>query len=161
MSGAAPDASGRASGAGDAPPSAEAPRADAHTTATWRREGMRFVAESGDAPALVVDGDGRVGPSPMQLLLHSLAGCTASDVVDILGKMRVSIDDLSLEITASRAELPPRRYTGIRLLYRASGLDPEDRPKLRRAIDLSHEKYCSVVHSLREDIAITIDVEHG
>jgi putative redox protein len=158
VSDAAPDATGRAAGAdeGQAP---SGPRPDARTTAEWRREALRFVAESGNAPALVVDGDGRVGPSPMQLLLHSLAGCTGSDVVDILAKMRVPIEDLSLELTASRAPDPPRRYTAIHLAYRAVGIDPAHADKLRRAIDLSHEKYCSVIHSLRDDIAITVAVD--
>ncbi|HSM36549.1 MAG TPA: OsmC family protein [Longimicrobiales bacterium] len=158
MSDAAPDAAGRAAGAveGQAP---SGPRADARTTTAWRRVGMRFVSESGDAPALVVDGNGRVGPSPIQLLLHSLAGCTGADVVDILAKMRVPIEDLSIEATASRADDPPRRYTAIHLAYRAVGVDPAHADKLRRAIDLSHEKYCSVLHSLREDIAITVALD--
>jgi putative redox protein len=161
VNGAAPDAKGRAAGAAEARVPAEPLRVDAHTTAAWLHEGMRFVAESGDGPAFVLDGDGRVGPSPMQLLLHALGGCTASDVVDILAKMRVSIDHLSVDATASRAPDPPRRYTAIHLAYRAVGIDEADRPKLRRAIDLSHEKYCSVMHSLREDIAVSVAIEYA
>lgn len=120
---------------------------------------MRFVVESGDAPAFVLDGNGRVGPSPMQLLLHSLAGCTSSDIVDILGKMRVPYDGLDLDVTASRADTPPRRYTAIHLHYRVAGVDREHEAKVRRAVDLSLETYCSVVHSLREDIPVTVSVE--
>jgi putative redox protein len=124
-------------------------RADAGVRAEWRGALLRFVSGAGDAPAVVVDGDGVTGPSPMQLLLHSLAGCTGADVVDILSKMRVALDGLTVGITATRAPDPPRRYTAIHIAYRARV----------RAVALSHEKYCSVLHSLREDIEIRFDVD--
>jgi putative redox protein len=134
-------------------------RADAGVRAEWRGALLRFVSGAGDAPAVVVDGDGVTGPSPMQLLLHSLAGCTGADVVDILSKMRVALDGLTVGITATRAPDPPRRYTAIHIAYRARGIGPADRDKLVRAVALSHEKYCSVLHSLREDIEIRFDVD--
>ncbi len=161
MSGSAPDEPGTASGAtpSTAAPTVALDRVDASMRADWLGRGLRFVSQAGDAPALVVDGDGVTGPSPMQLLLHSLAACTASDVVDILGKMRVSLSGLTLRVTATRAPEPPRRFTAIHLSYETRGLDPADEGKLRRALALSHEKYCSVLHSLREDIEIRTEVE--
>lgn len=161
MSRPAPDEPGSASGAApsSAAQTARLDRVDASTSAEWRGEGLRFVSEAGTAPALIVDGDGVTGPSPMQLLLHSLAGCTASDVIDILGKMRVPVSGLTLRISATRAPEPPRRYTAIHLAYTTRGIDPADEDKVRRAIALSHDRYCSVLHSLREDIEIRTDVE--
>ncbi|MEN8376279.1 MAG: OsmC family protein [Gemmatimonadota bacterium] len=159
MSRADTDAAAGASGAATSPLDDSSPiRVDAQVAAEWLGQGMRFVSQAAAAPAVVVDGDGVAGPSPMQLLLHSLAGCTASDIVDIAAKMRLPMSHLTVSITATRAEQPPRRYTAIRFSYRARGIDPADEDKLGRAVTLSHEKYCSALHSLREDIDVRFDV---
>lgn len=94
----------------------------------------------------------------MELLLLSLAGCMGIDIVDIAKKMRVSIEGLDLRLEGDRAVEPPRRYTRIRILCDARGVSEEDRPKLQRAVDLSSEKYCSVLHSLRPDIPIETEL---
>jgi putative redox protein len=75
-------------------------------------------------------------------------------VVLILQKMREKLGDLRIDVAGVRREEEPRRYVAIHLDYRVGGeaLDPS---KVRRAIDLSLEKYCSVIHSLAPDIAIT------
>ncbi|MFL5402551.1 MAG: OsmC family protein [Gemmatimonadales bacterium] len=120
---------------------------------TWQ-EGLRFSAGSPDGPTMTVDGDNAAGPGPMLTLLLAAAACTASDVVVILEKMRIKLAALRIEIEGVRREEEPRRYVSIHFDYRLGGvgLDPA---KARRAIDLSLEKYCSVVHSLAPDIAIT------
>ena len=78
----------------------------------------------------------------LQLLLAA-AACSGADVVDILAKMREKLTGLDIEAWGDRRDEPPRRYTGLRLLFRARG-DSLDEAKVRRAIDLSLEKYCSV-----------------
>jgi putative redox protein len=90
----------------------------------------------------------------MLTLLLAAAACTGSDVVVVLKKMRVSFSALRIEVSAVRRETEPRRYVSLHLDYRltGAGIDPA---KVRRAIDLSLEKYCSVIHSLASDIAIT------
>jgi len=120
-------------------------------------EGLRFDATSGGA-AVVIDGDGAAGPSPMQLAAFGLAGCMAADVVEILRKGRHPLTGLRIMFTGERAPEPPRRFVRITLHFHVSGAVPPE--AAARAIALSREKYCSVWHSMRPDIAFatTFDV---
>ena len=111
--------------------------------------GLRFGARSGPA-AIVIDGDGAAGPSPMQLAAFGLAGCMAADIISILQKGRHPITGLRVSFTGERAPEPPRRFVAITLHFIVSGAVPQD--AVERAIALSHEKYCSVWHSMRQDI---------
>jgi putative redox protein len=90
----------------------------------------------------------------MLTLLLAAAACTASDVVVILEKMRIQLRELQVEASGVRRETEPRRYLAIHLTYRIGG-SGLDETKVRRAIDLSLEKYCSVLHSLAPDLAVT------
>ena len=111
-----------------------------------------FDASSGTSTA-IVDGDSQRGPSPMQHAAIGLAGCMAADVVDIIRKGRHPLTALRVTFTGTRAEEPPRRFLRISLQFDIHGaVAPE---AVERAIALSHEKYCSVWHSLRQDIALT------
>ncbi len=125
----------------------------------WAGAGLRF--ESGTAGGLVIDGDAEAGPSPMQSLLLGLAGCMAVDVIMILEKMRVPLEGLTVRVEGERAPEPPRRFTQIRLVYETSGLAPADGEKLDRAIELSRDKYCSVLHTLRPDTVVSIETRLG
>jgi putative redox protein len=93
----------------------------------------------------------------MLTLLLAAAACSGSDVVVILEKMRVKLRELRIDVTGVRREQEPRRYVAMHLDYHLGG-EGLDQVKARRAIDLSLEKYCSVVHSLAPDIAITYAV---
>ena len=125
---------------------------------TWSGEGLRFEGGAEGSPPVVVDGDGDGGASPMQMFLLGVMGCTAADVLDILGKMRVSVEALEVSAEAERAPEPPRRYTRIRLRYEVEGPSPGEEEKVRRAVALSHETYCSAIPSLREDIQVDTEV---
>jgi putative redox protein len=94
------------------------------------------------------------GPSPVQTLAFALAGCMAMDVVHIVRKGRHELRGLKVDLVAQRAEEDPHRITSVELKYSITGNVPKD--VVQRAIDLSRDKYCSVWHSLREDI--TLDV---
>jgi putative redox protein len=124
-----------------------------HVILNWQ-EGLRFAGGEPNGPATIIDGDNAAAPGPMLTLLLAAAACTGSDVVSILNKMRVAFDGLSIEASGTRRETEPKRYLAVHLEYRlsGSGIDPV---KARRAIDLSLEKYCSVMHSLAPDIAVT------
>ena len=112
-------------------------------------EGLRFGATAGKN-AIVVDGDGSAGPSPMQVAAIGLAGCMAADVASILEKGRQPFTGLHVSFSGERAATPPRRFTRITLQFRVSGaVAPE---AVERAIALSRETYCSVWHSMRQDI---------
>jgi putative redox protein len=115
-------------------------------------EGLQFAATSGTT-ALIIDGDGTAGPSPVQLLAMALAGCMAIDVVDIVLKGRHPITAFRTSVRADRAPEPPRRLVKVELQFHVHGAVPE--PAVERAISLSREKYCSVWHSLRQDIDLT------
>lgn len=122
-----------------------------HVAVTWQH-GMAFEGAAPGKPAIAIDSDGKTGPAPMETLLLALAGCTASDVVAILEKMRFPVRAMRVEVTGERRPEHPKRYTSIVLTYRiAAPGAPEER--VRHAIDLSLEKYCSVTHSLAPDIA--------
>jgi putative redox protein len=125
----------------------------------WSGESQRYEGGRVGGPAIVVDSDGIAGPSPTTTLLLGLAGCMAVDVVDITAKMRVPLTALDVEVEGERRAEPPRRFTAIRLKYIVAGVPEADEPKVWRAIDLSRDRYCSVWHTLREDIEFTITLE--
>jgi putative redox protein len=122
-------------------------------TATWQGRSMVFAAEAEGKPPVVVDGETDEGPSPMDTLLIALAGCTGSDVVNILRKKRLDLQGLRIDVVGQRRREEPRRYTAITLRYAVTAPGATE-AAVRQAIDLSLEKYCSVTHSLAPDIAI-------
>ena len=98
------------------------------------------------------------GSRPMELLLMSLGGCTAMDVLSILKKKRVKLDDFGIVIEAERAEEHPKVFTEIKLHFVFTGKDI--RPKdIERAIDLSRDKYCPDTAMLRNSVKIFFDYE--
>jgi putative redox protein len=110
-------------------------------------QGMKFQVQAEGAPAIVLDAEQKeqpiAGPSPMQTALLAVMGCTASDIVWILNKQRVPFTRLEIEGDAERAKEDPRVLTKVHLHYRVYG-DAIKESALKRAIDLSTEKYCSV-----------------
>src|SRR5436190_8138230 len=122
----------------------------------WLRD-LQFEGSGSGRPAILVDGDTKVATSPVELLLLAAATCTASDVVIILQKQRVQLEALDIEVEGTRRDDEPRRFTAIAFHFRVRGEGADD-VKVRRAIDLSIEKYCSVIASLAPDIPISYDV---
>ena len=113
---------------------------------------LRFGATSGET-AIVTDGDNVAGPSPVQLLAIALAGCMSIDIVDILRNGRHPLTAFRTAIAGTRASEPPRRLLTASLHFHVHG--DVSTAAVERAIALSREKYCSVWHSLREDIELT------
>lgn len=129
-----------------------------HRTAevSWTGRDLVFEGRTGDAAPIVLDSTSTEGPSPTEALLMSAAACMAIDIRVILEKGRVAVDQLVVEIEGDRAPEPPRRFTEIRMHVRVSGPAREDLPKLSRAVQLSQDKYCSVMHTLRPDLPVVI-----
>jgi putative redox protein len=101
------------------------------------------MGQTSSGHALVVDGSStKLGPSPMELVLVGLVGCTAYDVVSILEKKRQVVAGLEVSARAERAEEPPRVYTEIHVEYVVHGRDLQPKA-VEDAIQLSKEKYCS------------------
>jgi len=123
----------------------------------WLGEGLVFEGTGNSGKPTLVDGDTKVATSPVEALLVAAASCTASDVVIILKKMRVELTTLEIRLTGTRRETEPRRVTAMVLHVRVQGAGA-DEDKVRRALDLSIEKYCSVITSLNPDIPVTYDI---
>ncbi len=132
--------------------------ADTAGRLSWTGEGLIFRGGREGGPEAVVDGSGQAGPSPMQALLLAVAGCSGADVVDILARMRVPLTGLEVLVEGERVSEHPRRFTTIRLRYLARGVPPDAEERLRHAVELSQQKYCSVLHSLRPDVVVESDV---
>ncbi len=121
---------------------------------TWV-EDRRFVGRASSGHAIVVDGSAdKLGPSPMELVLIGLVGCTAYDVIGILQKKRQAVTGLEVSARAERAEEPPRVYTAIEVEYvvRGRGIQPK---AVEDAIRLSKETYCSASIMLGKTAHIT------
>jgi putative redox protein len=111
-------------------------------------EGRQMVAESGTGHGIVLDtptgfGGRNTGPTPMELMLLGTAGCTAVDVLYILGdRMHAEVDAMEVEAEADRADTEPKVFTAVRLRYRLAGRGVREK-QIARAIGLSMSKYCS------------------
>jgi len=131
-----------------------------HATIEWTGTGLVFEGGAPDGPRIRLDGDAGSAPSPVVALLLAAAACSGADVVSIMEKMRAGLARCRIEVTGIRREDHPRRYTAIHFAFHLAG-EGVDEGKARRAIDLSLEKYCSVVHSLAADIAVDYELVLG
>lgn len=130
-----------------------------HVTLAWTG-GMRFRGGEPGGPDQLIDGDNAEAPGPMLQVLLAAASCSGLDVVDILAKMRETLTSLDIEAWGDRRDEQPRRYIAFRLRFRVRG-EALTEAKVRRAIDLSLEKYCSVLHSLAPDMPVTYELDLG
>ncbi len=131
-------------------------------------EGMAFVATTGSGHVVVMDGapatqpgepGGRnLAPRPMETVLAGAGGCSAYDVVYILKKGRQDVRDCSVRLRAERAASDPKVFTSIHMHFVVAGRGL-DRARVERAVQLSHDKYCSAVAMLGATAASTTSVE--
>ena len=103
---------------------------------------VRFQGTTGSGFDVMVDGELKQGPRPMELMLIGLGGCTSYDVVGILKKTRQDVVDCVAEIDAERADEVPSVFTKIHVKFIVSGRDLNPK-KVERAVKLSAEQYCS------------------
>lgn len=116
---------------------------------------QKFVAMSPSGHAITVDSDreSNKAPGPMELVLLALGACTATDVVLILEKKRQKLESLEVICSGERAAEPPTVWIKLELLYRLRG--NLDDAAVKRAIELSENKYCSVAAMLRKTAALS------
>jgi putative redox protein len=124
-------------------------------TLTWQGD-LKFRAAT-PRTEIILDSDSTAGPSPPEALAMALAGCMAIDVADIVIKGRHSLSALEVRLTGERREDPPRHFVHFTLHFLVGGNVPDH--AIQRAIDLSREKYCSVWHSLRQDLQLDTTFE--
>ena len=125
--------------------------------------GMSFVAETGSGHMIVMDGapegGGRnLAPRPMETVLVGTAGCTAYDVVLILRRGRQAVTGCQVKVTSARAETDPKVFTKINMHFTVTGSDISA-AAVERAIQMSHEKYCSASIMLGKTADITTSFE--
>lgn len=97
------------------------------------------------------------GPRPKPLMMASLAGCTGMDVIAMLKKMRVQVDEFAIHIEGDLTDDIPKHYQKMHVIYEFTGKDlPHD--KLQKAIDLSREKYCGVSFTFKKAMEITYEI---
>src|SRR6056297_309199 len=120
-------------------------------------ENMAFKTEL-NGHEIMIDADEKsggnnLGPRPKPLMLLALAGCTGVDVISMLKKMRVDVDDFRVTTDANSTEEPPKHYDEIVVQYEFWGKELEkSRSKIEKAVRLSEEKYCGVSHIYKQVI---------
>ena len=128
------------------------------TTTIWK-SGHAFDSYKENSK---IEIDAKGGFNPKALLLSGLAGCTGVDIVDILEKMRVPFADLEIEVETEQTTELPKVFKDIHMNYIITTAE-ENRGKVKKAIDLSLEKYCGVAAMLKKnskiDYIITIQPE--
>jgi putative redox protein len=125
-------------------------------------ENMAFSAEVNGHEMILdaaekVGGENR-GPRPKPLMMAALAGCTGMDVVSILKKMRVELDDFNVYVEGDLTEEHPKQYAQMHVIYEFKGKNlPEE--KLQKAVNLSEERYCGVSAMYRKAFGITSEIK--
>ena len=121
---------------------------------------MRFKSRESSAVVMdaAVEGGGTgEAPTPKQMVLHGLAGCTGMDVAAILKKKKVDYEDFTIDIEAEQTQYHPRVFKTIKISYRFVA-DPAARPDIERAVALSRENFCGVSAMLEKTAEITDEI---
>lgn len=126
-------------------------------------EDVCWVGEAGSGHGLVIDGPpdigGRnLGLRPMELVLLGVGSCSAMDVVHILRKARQAVADCEVELKGRRADTDPKVFTDIHMHFAVTGADLKE-AQVKRAVELSAEKYCSASIMLQQSVKITHSYE--
>lgn len=122
-------------------------------------DGMRFIAEGSSGHSVVMDADPEVGGEdtasrPTELVLMGLGGCTGMDVISILRKKRQDVKNFEMYIRGKKADNHPKKFTHIEIEYVVTGRNISEEA-VKRAVELSMQKYCSVKATLEGVAEIT------
>lgn len=124
-------------------------------------QNMAFEADI-DGHKLMMDASEKVGghnqgPTPKLLLMVSLGGCTAMDVISLSKKMRQEIEGFEIELEGDITEEHPMRYEAIKLIYKFKGKNL-DKSKIEKAVGLSQEKYCGIIATLEDSVKLSYEI---
>jgi putative redox protein len=122
-------------------------------------EGMQFVGEADSGHAIVMDADAEVGGNdtglrPTELLLIGTGGCSGMDVISILKKKRQDVTSLEIVVNGNKADSHPKKFTNIEIEFVVKGRNIAEEA-VKRAVQLSMDKYCSVKATLEGTAGIT------
>lgn len=132
-------------------------------TTTWKQN-LQFESDNPSGHSVLIDtsienGGQNSGLAPKAMMLSSLAGCSGLDVISVLNKMKVTVNDLKIIVTGELTEEHPKYYHSVQVVYQFFGKElPQD--KLKKAVDLSVEKYCGVMEMFRKFAEVTIEIEY-
>jgi len=135
-----------------------------HTVTTSWKKNLLFESDNPSGHNVLIDtslenGGTNKGLAPKAMMLSSLAGCSGLDVVSILAKMKVQVSDFKIIATGELTEEHPKYYHNVQVVYQFYGHElPQD--KLKKAVDLSVEKYCGVMEMFRKFATVTIEIEY-
>jgi putative redox protein len=115
-------------------------------------KGLQFVGDASSGHSVVMDGDTSVGgentgPRPMELLLIAAGGCSGMDVISILKKKKQAVTGLEISVSGQKAEEYPKKFTEVTIEFNIKGRNIEE-SAVKRAVELSMTKYCSVKATL-------------
>ena len=132
------------------------------TVVKWQGK-MAFEATTEGGHSVLMDASPEVGgedrgPRPMEMVLMGLGGCTGIDVVLMLQKSKQAVTDCQIEISAERSDSVPKIYSKIHVHFKVFGKELNEK-KVKRAVDLSAEKYCSVSKMLEATVTMSHDYE--
>ncbi|MEM9680324.1 MAG: OsmC family protein [Bacteroidota bacterium] len=135
-----------------------------HNITTHWKGGLTFESDNPSGKTVIMDTDiegtdERFGLSPKAMMLSSLAGCSGLDVISILDKMKVEIDDLKIEVSGQLTDEHPKYYHTVTVDYHFYGPDLK-KDKCERAVELSVEKYCGVMEMFRRFAEIKINTHY-
>ena len=123
------------------------------TSTKWKHDGVFESLQEGSDKAIIIDTNKKEGPGPKSLLLSGLAGCSGIDIVEILKKQKVEFSDFSIDVETELTEQHPKVFKDIYISYTIR-TDQSNEIKVKKAIDLSLEKYCGVSAMLKKNSAI-------
>ncbi|MEZ4797037.1 MAG: OsmC family protein [Flavobacteriaceae bacterium] len=132
-------------------------------TTEWKG-GMTFESDNPSGKTLMMDtavegSDERFGLSPKALMLSALAGCTGLDVVSVLDKMKVTDYEFKMEVSGELTDEHPKYYRKVKLDYHFYGKDLDEK-KIKKAVDLSVEKYCGVMEMFRQFSELQTEIHY-
>ena len=128
---------------------------------TWQDNNV-FESVHNDGVIMIDNADEGIeskGMRPKALMLSSLAGCSALDIVSLLKKMRAEVDNFKIDVTAELTDEHPKIYKDVVVTYRFYGKDFK-KSKIQKAIDLSVDQYCGVMEMFRKFTDVKIEVEY-
>ena len=133
-----------------------------HTSSLTHLEAEKFdVLQNGKI--IRIDGAQEsisTGVRPKALILSSLAGCTAIDIVDLLKKMRIEFSDFKIEVAGELTEEHPKIYHAVHLTYFIRLNNEEDKSKMERAVNLSQDTYCGVSAMIRKFADLKVNIQY-
>jgi len=128
---------------------------------TWQDNNV-FESIHNDGVIMIDNADDGLeskGMRPKALMLTSLAGCSALDIVSLLKKMRAEVDDFKIDVSAELTDEHPKIYKDVVVTYKFYGKDFK-KSKIQKAIDLSVDQYCGVMEMFRKFTTVKIEVEY-